>query len=202
MKHSSTHKHTIKKTIFPWPCYADRSVSFGRYSFGRYIGIVALTIGLVACGDTPDADLRQFVSDTKARKKSSIPPLPEPQKFEIYTYDDVSLRDPFIPAKVVADVDDADSGLRPDTTREKDVLEEFPLGSLKMMGSLEKNGKLWALLRAPDGTLHRTTKGRHMGQNNGKIIKISETELELIEIVPDGLGGWIERFSTLAAASE
>ena len=61
----------------------------------------------------------------------------------------------------------------------------------------EKDGKRWALLRAPDGTLHRTTAGRYMGHNHGKILKISESQLELKEIVPDGLGGWVERFSTL-----
>lgn len=195
MKPSPTPRHTVKKATFPWLRYAQRSVSLGQY-----VGIIILTVGLVACGDTPDADLRQFVNDTKARGKGRIPPLPEPQTFEIYAYDEEPLRDPFIPAKAVEAANNADSGLKPDITREKDVLEEFALGSLKMMGSLEKNGKLWALLRAPDGTLHRTTKGRHMGQNNGKIIKITESELELKEIVPDGLGGWIERFSTLSAS--
>lgn len=194
MEHLPSYKRT-SHTIFSWPCNAERFASLGRY-----VGILVLAIGLVACGDTPDADLRQFVSDTKAKEKGRIPPLPEPQKFEIYTYDEESLRDPFVPAKIVEDTKGSDSGLRPDTNRVKDVLEEYPLGSLKMMGSLEKNGKLWALLRAPDGTLHRTTKGRHMGQNNGKIIKITESELELKEIVPDGLGGWIERFSTLTTS--
>jgi type IV pilus assembly protein PilP len=194
MEKLPTSKRPTKNTIFSWLCYAGRSIPVMQY-----IGIAVLTVGLVACSDTPDADLRKFISDTKAKGKSRIPPLPAPQKFEIYTYDDESLRDPFIPAKVVtAEVDD--NGIRPDADRVKEVLEEFALGSLKMMGSLEKSGKLWALLKAPDGTLHRTTKGRHVGQNNGRIIKITETELELKEIVPDGLGGWIERFSTLATS--
>ncbi len=194
MEHLSTHKQSTGNTILSWFCYADRSIPFGRY-----LGIIALSVGLVACSDTPDADLRQFVSDTIAQKKGRIPPLPEPQTFEVYAYDEESLRDPFLPAKAV-EAGKTGEGPRPDTTREKDVLEEFALGSLKMMGSLEKNGKRWALLRAPDGTLHRTTRGRHMGQNNGKIIKITESELELKEIVPDGLGGWIERLSTLSAS--
>jgi type IV pilus assembly protein PilP len=195
MEQLPTHNRAFKNTIFSWLCYAGRGVPLVRYT-----GIILVAIGLVACGDTPDADLRQFVSDTKAKGRSSIPPLPEPQTFEIYTYDEESLRDPFIPAKVANAANNAGSGLRPDNTRPKEVLEEFALGSLKMMGSLEKGGKLWALLKAPDGTLHRTTRGRHMGQNNGKIIKITESELELKEIVPDGLGGWIERFSTLSAS--
>ena len=196
MQYSSTHLHAAKNTLLSRLCYSGKKSN----SVGRYIGIAALAMGLVACGGAPDADLRQYVSDTKALKKSHIPPLPEPQKFEIYAYNDESLRDPFIPTRAINIASDSDSGPRPDTTREKDVLEEFPLGSLKMMGSLEKNGKRWALLKAPDGTLHRTTKGRHMGQNNGKILKITESELELKEIIPDGLGGWIERLSTLTAS--
>jgi len=159
-----------------------------------------LAVGLVACGDVQDADLRDYVKEIKAKDRGRIPPLPEPQKFEIYAYDETSLRDPFIPTKVIEAANNADSGIKPDTTREKDVLEEFPLGSLKLMGSLEKSGQRWALLRAPDGTLHRTKKGRHMGQNNGEILRITENELELKEIVPDGLGGWIERFTTLTAS--
>lgn len=192
--HSLTCIRARKNTIFSRLCYAWPNIHFVRY-----LSIAILTTGLVACGDTPDADLREFVSKTIAQKKGRIPPLPEPQTFEIYTYDDESLRDPFAPAKIVAAADN-DNGLKPDTSRVKDILEEFALGSLKMMGSLERSGKLWALLKAPDGTLHRTTKGRHMGKNNGKIINITESELELKEIVPDGLGGWIERRSTLTAS--
>jgi len=78
------------------------------------------------------------------------------------------------------------------------VLEQYAVGSLKMMGSLEQNGRRWALIRASDGTLHRITAGRHLGKNNGEIVSITESQLELKEIVPDGLGGWIERMTTLA----
>jgi type IV pilus assembly protein PilP len=159
--------------------------------------IVTLTIGLIACGSGPDQDLRDYVKQVKARKKGHIPPLPEPQKFEVFTYDDTSLRDPFIPEQKLEAAAHDKSGPRPDSKREKEVLEGFALGSLKLMGSLEKDGRRWALIKAPDGTLYRTTKGHHMGQNNGVILKIGESQLELKEIVPDGLGGYVERFSTL-----
>ena len=159
--------------------------------------MILLAASLVACGGVQDQDLRNYVKEVKARKKGKIPPLPEPQQFEIFSYDETSVRDPFIPTQVIEAAANTDSGPRPEVGRVKDVLEEFALGSLKMMGSLEKDGKRWALMRAPDGTLHRTTAGRYMGQNNGKILKISESQLDLKEIVPDGLGGWVERFSTL-----
>ena len=66
------------------------------------------------------------------------------------------------------------------------------------MGTLEKEGTRWALIRTADGTLHRTSKGHHVGDNNGEIIAISENQIQLREIVPDGLGGWVERFTTLS----
>ena len=164
-------------------------------------GMLALTLlfGLTACGGDQTGDLQSYVEDVKARQKSHIPPLPEPQEFEVFTYNDAILRDPFVPTAVIQAAEDAKSnGLRPDMTRERDALEQYALGSLKMMGSLEKNGQRWALIRASDGTLYRTIIGRHLGQNNGEIIGITESTLELKEIVPDGLGGWIERLSTLA----
>lgn len=164
-------------------------------------GMLTLTLlfGLTACGGDQTEDLQSYVAEIKARQKSHIPPLPEPQEFEVFTYNDATLRDPFVPTAVIQAAEDTDNnGLRPDMTRERDALEQYALGSLKMMGSIEKNGQRWALIRASDGTLYRTKLGRHLGQNNGEIISITESTLELKEIVPDGLGGWIERLSTLA----
>lgn len=158
-------------------------------------------LGLSACGGDETVDLRTYVQQVKARQKGRIPPLPKPQEFEKFIYNDNVLRDPFIPTAVIEAAEKTpDNGLKPDKSRERDVLEQFALGSMKMMGSLEKNGRRWALIRAADGTLYRTTIGRHMGQNDGEITKISETELELREIVPDGLGGYVERFTTLAVS--
>ena len=195
MNNYLTQQLSRENIIFSW-------CSFGALckTTGQLLVIVIVITGLAACSGSLDADLREYVEEVKSRQKGRIPPLPEPQKFEIYAYNEAKLRDPFIPTQVIEAANNANSGLRPDASREKDVLEQYPLGSLKMMGSLEKSGQLWALLRAPDGTLHRTKKGRHMGQNNGEIIKITENELELKEIVPDGLGGWIERFSILTAS--
>lgn len=169
----------------------------------RSLLLATLAIALVGCGLEAGSDLQGYVVQVKARQKSNIPPLPEPKEFEIFTYDQASLHDPFIPSKVIeAAEQSADNGLRPDLERERDPLEKFKLGSLRMMGSLEKNGRHWALVGSPDGTLHRTTKGHYMGENNGEIITISETQIKLREIVADGLGGWVEKFTTLSTAQE
>lgn len=166
---------------------------------GSTILTVIMAIGLTACGGEENIELQAYVSEVKARQKSRIPPLPKPKVFEVFTYDDVTLRNPFEPT-VEIQAAESNNGLKPDMTRDRDVLEQYAVGSLKMMGILEKNNRRWALIRASDGTLYRITTGRYLGKNNGKVMSITETQLELKEIVPDGLGGWIERMTTLAVS--
>ena len=168
-------------------------------TLGRSVLTIFIAMGLSACADDSTVDLSAYVQEVKTRQKSRIPPLPKPQEFRIFSYDDSTIRNPF-EATVEVQALDTNNGLKPDMARNRDVLEQYALGSLKMMGSLEKNGQLWALVRASDGTLYRTTVGKHLGKNNGRILKITESQIELKEIVPDGLGGWIERISTLAAS--
>ncbi|HHI93128.1 MAG TPA: pilus assembly protein PilP [Gammaproteobacteria bacterium] len=169
-----------------------------RSRIGSILFALFLSVGLTACGGEENVDLQTYVSEVKARQKSRIPPLPKPQTFEVFTYNDAGLRDPFVPTVEILAAAESDNGLKPDMDRERDVLEQYTVGSLKMMGILEKNNRRWALVRASDGTLHRTTLGRHLGKNNGEIVSITENQLELKEIVPDGLGGWMERMTTLA----
>jgi len=166
---------------------------------GQCILAIFIFATLSACGGDEAEDLKSYVSDVKARSKSRIPPLTKPQQFKIFSYDDGALRNPFEPTVEIQALD-TNNGLKPDMVRDRDVLEQFALGSLKMMGSMEKNGRLWALIRASDGTLYRTKVGRHLGKNNGQISKITESQVELREIVPDGLGGWIERITTLSSS--
>ncbi len=158
-------------------------------------------IGLSGCGGKGTDDLKAYVQEIEQRQKGSIPPLPELLEYEIFAYDETSLRDPFEPPeKAIANARSPNTDLQPDLKREREALEHFSLGSLRMVGSIEKKGRRWALVVASDGTLHRTTTGQHMGQDNGEVIKITETEVELKEIVPDGLGGWIERHTTLTVS--
>lgn len=166
---------------------------------GIIILALFLLVGLTACGGGENVELQTYVAEVKAKQKGHIPPLPKPKVFEVFTYDDSTLRNPFVPT-VELQAAESNNGLKPNMSREREVLEQYALGSLKMMGSMEKNNRRWALIRASDGTLYRITTGRHLGKNNGKVISITETQLELKEIVPDGLGGWIERMTTLAVS--
>lgn len=88
--------------------------------------------------------------------------------------------------------------MRPDSNRPREALEAFPLDTLRMVGTLDQGGQSWGLVRANDGTIHRVQPGNYLGQNHGRIANITEYEIELVEIVPDGLGGWIERQASLA----
>lgn len=161
---------------------------------------IMLLTTLVACSSEEMDDLRDYVQDVKARKKGNIPPLPAVETYETYAYNEVDLRNPFVATKSERTArGPSNNGVSPNLKREREVLEQFPLDTLKMVGILEQTGERWALIKAQDGTLYRIKKGSYVGQDNGRITRISETSIELTEIVPDGLGGWVKRQSTLSA---
>ena len=178
----------------------SRAISLSKAAMPvRILSCLLLSLALTACGGGNTDDLRSYVKDVKARHKGHIPPLPEVKSYETYTYNEKELRDPFQPTSKVRPTQvTTNNGIAPDLKRERQVLEQFPLDTLKMMGMLEQNGERWALIKSEDGTLYRTKKGRYIGQNNGRITRITDSAIELTEIVPDGLGGWVKRQSTLS----
>jgi len=150
---------------------------------------------LVACSGDQYEDLTTYINDVKARKQGRIKGLPEIKPYESFAYDPSNLRDPFSPFVEEDDqqVEMVDDGLRPDSNRKREALEQFPLDSLVFVGNLERNGKRWALISAPDDTVYRVQPGNHLGQNFGEILSISETTLVIKEIIPNGTGGWVDR---------
>ncbi len=157
----------------------------------------ALLVAVAALGAcSSDDDLQQYIAQVKARKSTKIDPIPQIKQYEAFTYVPGDRREPFTPS--VPDNSKSD-GLRPDMNRNREPLEEFPLDALKMVGVIDYNKTLYAMVRAPDGVIHRVTIGNYMGQNFGKITKISESEVSLDEIVPDGFGGFKEQPASLAA---
>lgn len=166
------------------------------------VGLAALL--LVSCGGQEHADLREYVNRVKEKKHGRIPPLPEIKPYETFSYVPDDLRDPFeqmIPLSVSREAP-VSPGLRPDTNRKREALEQFSLDSLKFVGHLEKDGVLWGLISAPDDSVYKVREGNYIGQNYGEIQEISETQLLLKEIVSDGSGGWIEREASLALESK
>lgn len=174
----------------------------GVQTFKRRILLALLApLLLTACGGDNLDDLRAYAEEVKARKHKRIEPLPEVKPHETFLYQAFELRDPFAPApfsRAAATAPTSNNGIRPDTNRRREPLEEFPLDTLRMVGTLERNQERWGLIQAKDGTVHRLKVGNYIGQNYGKIVAISEQEVSLVEIVPDGLGGWTERKAALA----
>lgn len=154
---------------------------------------------LSACSGQEHQDLQAYVDQVKARPKGRISPLPEIARYETFEYRAQDLRDPFLATFQVqdAEVDSNGNGLRPDTDRKREALEAFSLDSLKLVGHLERAGEHWALVNDPEGMVHRVREGNHLGQNYGEILVVSEHRVEIREIIPDGMGGWIERAAAL-----
>ena len=163
-------------------------------------GLAALML-LAACGDRM-GDLRQYTNQVKARKGGRIDPLPQFKPFETYTYADESERSPFTQgAELLGNTGTkptaSTTGLHPDFNRTREYLEQVPLDGLKMVGTLTLGGTLYGLVLDSDKILHRVVVGNHMGQNYGKILSITDTDIKLQEIVPDGQGGWSERITSV-----
>ena len=108
----------------------------------------------------------------------------------------VGLRDPF--AEPTPDRDSGGAGLRPDPERRKEALEAYPLDGLNMVGTIGTAGNLIGLVLAPDRVTYRVRPGNYMGQNDGRITAVHEDRIEMVELVPDGAGGWIERQAKIA----
>jgi len=163
-------------------------------------------LGLVmtGCGGDDFSDLNKYIQDVKARPKGAIEPLPEIKVVESFVFKPDGLRDPFRPIEKSSDDSNIDlsgvNGIKPDTERRKEELEAYSLDTLRMVGTLTNQKGLWGLVKAKDGTIHRVQVGHHMGQNYGKIIRILEDKIELMEIVPDKPGTWREQQASLALA--
>lgn len=161
------------------------------------LGVVSVSMMLVACGGEEYQDLRDFVQSSGADMRGKVDPPPDIKPYEPMTYDNsAGLPDPFKPRKQEAR--NAGGGANtPDMARPRQELEEFPLDGLKMVGYLNRGKVGFAIIRAPDGKVHRVKPGNYIGLNFGQIISISETEIKLKEMVQDGAGDWSERESSL-----
>lgn len=156
------------------------------------LGMVLL--GLGACTNDMD-ELKQKVTEIKARPGERIEPLPEAKQYEAFKYDASGERSPFI-ASASAKSNLASSA-RPDVQRPREFLEQFPLDTLQMVGTLQLQGKTFALLQGKDGLVHRVQVGSHLGQSDGRVTSITNTKVSVIELIADGLGGYIERPAAL-----
>jgi type IV pilus assembly protein PilP len=160
--------------------------------------VAALT--LTACGGSHD-DLRAYIDEVKARPGGRIEPLPQVQPAPTYTYEPGIRRSPFTPDTPQRRVSNDPNAVQgPDRDRPREFLEQFPLDTLRMVGTLADRRASFGLVQTTDGLVHRVTVGNHLGQNYGRVIAISDSEIRLVEIIPDGLGGFLERPAAIALA--
>ena len=175
-----------------------------RFNLRNLVFSLAVAALLAGCGEGL-GDLQNFVQQTRSKPPGRIEPIPEFQPYQNFEYTSHDLRDPFRlvdfrrPEELPPEDGIIGDGLRPDLDRPKEPLEDFPLDTLRLKGTIDDvNGVKWGLIFAPDNTIHRVLEGNYMGQNHGRIISVSDQAIELTEIVPDGLGNYIERSTAVA----
>ena len=165
------------------------------------IAVLALFVLMGCSGEDGMRDLKSFVEKTRAKPSGTIEPLPQFLSYEAFTYKAARLRDPFSPPVDVViqkKKGPIDYSISPDTNRPKEYLESFNLATLKMVGSIERDASVWALINDGQGGIYTVTNGNYLGLNHGRVTETTEGHLYLLEIVPDGQGGWLERPQRLA----
>jgi type IV pilus assembly protein PilP len=167
------------------------------------IALVGLLGTLLAgCGRSMN-DLERYAEQIQARKPGRVEPLPKVKPYQPFEYQAENRRDPFDSSVIAATSAKAgghlaNPELSPDPNRAPEFLETFPLDTLRMVGTMEQDNTLWALIKTPDSTIQRVVAGNYLGQNYGKIEHITDAGIELTEIIPDGFGGWREREGFIA----
>lgn len=169
--------------------------------------VLALFSALLLSGCSSNdgfSDLDRFMKEIDAKPRGHIQALPEVQVYRAFTYSAANRRSPFLPPQEVVvnevKIQEDQSNVKPNFDRVPEVLESFSLGELRMVGTLQRNENdvLWALIADNLGSVHMAKVGQYMGKNHGRIVGIEAARLDLIEIVPNGYGGWLERPRTIS----
>jgi type IV pilus assembly protein PilP len=160
--------------------------------------VIALAMmGLAACGGDMD-ELDEYINSVKARPGGRIEPLPEITPYEGFTYvaDAQGVRSPFMPDTPQAA--GPAGGTRPDPDRPREYLEQYSLDTLNMVGTMSLGETEYGLVQTSDGLIHRVLPGNYLGQNDGRIVGIDESKITLVEIISDGIGGYVERDAAIS----
>ena len=167
------------------------------------VSVLAAILVLAGCGSSGQDELQDWMNEQRALTKPKVQPIPEPKKFAPQAYTQEGAIDPFSNQKLTqalkresAQTTSNAALVAPELARRKEPLESYPLDAMAMVGSLLKEGTPVALVTV-DKLLYQVRPGNYLGQNYGKIMKVTESEVTLREIVQDAAGEWIERTATL-----
>lgn len=168
-------------------------------------GGLLLLAALVGCSDPDIGGLDRQLAEIRANPgELELTPLPETPGYTAISYDQADRRSPFMAR--LPEPEGALAGgseeLAPDMSRPREPLENYPLDRLSLVGTLLVGGQPSALVRAPDGEVHRLRNGNYLGTDFGRIVSITEASVQLVEVVPNGRGGWIERVRSLSLNGE
>ena len=169
----------------------------------RKLALLAMVLTLVGCGASGEDELRQWMAEQKSQARPKVAPISEPKLFKPESYTQMTAIEPFSIQKLAQalkreSTQAAANGamIAPELARRKQTLESFPLDAMAMVGSLGKAGQPVALVKV-DNLLYQVRPGNYLGQNYGRVMKITETQITLREIAQDAVGEWIERTATL-----
>ena len=168
---------------------------------GLALIVLLAGFGLAGCGGDMD-DLDRYINEVKSRPGGRIEPLPEITPYEVFTYvaDRENFRSPFVPDSPQAAAGGPGSLTRPDLDRSREFLEQYPLDTLRMVGTLALGETNYGLIQTSDGLIHRVVPGNYLGQNDGRIVSVDESAIQLVEIISDGIGGYLERDAAVGLA--
>ncbi len=162
----------------------------------RWLLCTALLSLLGGCSnDSQMTELKAYIDSVVSRPPGQIEAAPGFASYVSFTYSAASLRSPFdIPVDAATAMrNQLNNQVKPDENRSKEYLESFAIGTLSMVGTLARGGQTWALIKDEANNINRVTVGNHMGKSFGRIVSITPSQIDVMEIVPTGDGGWIER---------
>jgi type IV pilus assembly protein PilP len=157
------------------------------------VGTLCVLAGALGGCSSKDDELDQFIKTTQKQQGGKVDQLPEISAYETYAYQSSDMRSPFMPGGSGG----GENQLRPDVRRNPEFLENFSLDTLRMVGTLRLSDRTYGLVKTKDGLVHRVLPGNYMGQASGKVIEITPSKISVVEIVPDGAGGYMERPAAL-----
>ncbi|MBL4632200.1 MAG: pilus assembly protein PilP [Paraglaciecola sp.] len=171
----------------------------------RLISFLIIWVSMVlisgcSAGDQ-HGDLHAFMKKVRAKPSGEVKPLPTFRSYKTFSYSAMAMRSPFEAPLELAVIDSISGDNKvqpPDEHRKKEYLERYNFAALTMVGIISMNEQIWSLVNDGSGGIHRVTTGNYMGKNHGRIISVTNSKVNVVEVVPDGKGEWVERPRILA----